>query len=220
MVVSARGGSQGLPGKNIRPMVGRPLIRWSIDAGLAARCATRVVVTTDDPEIAEVARRAGAEVPFLRPAVLAGPDVSGVDPVIHLVEAVGATEPWICLLQPTSPLRTHEDIDAARSLAVDGVDAVLAVTAVRQHARWQRKVGMGGYLEKAFGDAPATRQELESAWCPNGAIYLCRRAVLLSERTLTPTRTVPYAMPGSRSIDIDTLDDFVVAECLLSGLCP
>lgn len=218
IVVAARRGSQGLPGKNVRPMCGKPLIAWTIEAGQAAACASRVLVTTDDKEIAAEAARAGADVPFLRPAHLAASSTPGVEPVIHLVQTVDAPEAFVCLLQPTSPLRTSQDIDAARAMITDDVDAVIGVTEVRQHALWQQRVGPAGFIEKVFGEPPSTRQALgETRYCPNGAVYLCRTHVLLEQRTLTPLRTAAYVMPGSRSVDIDTLDDFNMAECLLAA---
>lgn len=214
-LITARGGSKGVPGKNLRVVGGKPLIAWSIDAARAAACVDRVVVSTDDEAIADVARGCGAEVPFLRPAELARDDTPGIAPVRHAIETVGVTSAWTLLLQPTSPLRTAADIDAAFAVvAATGADAVLGVTAVRQHAAWQRERDEHGWL-RAIEAPPATRQQLPQRFCPNGAIYLCRTAIILEQQTLTPKKTAAYEMPGSRSIDVDLIDDVVMVEALL-----
>jgi CMP-N-acetylneuraminic acid synthetase len=216
-LVTARGGSKGVPGKNIAMVAGKPLIAWSIEAGLRAACVDRVIVSTDDEAIASVARERGADVPFLRPAELARDDTPGVEPVLHALRTLAVALPWTLLLQPTSPLRTAADVDAAFALAIaTGADAVLGVTAVRQHASWQRERDDDGWL-RAIGEAPSTRQQLPQRYCPNGAIYLCRTSVILEQRTLTPTKTAAYEMPGSRSIDVDISDDLLLVNALLGG---
>jgi CMP-N-acetylneuraminic acid synthetase len=105
-VIPARGGSKGIPRKNLRSVAGRPMIAWTIEAALRAECVARVVVSTDDEEIAEVARAAGADVPLMRPVELACDDVPGIAPILHMVEALGGGFPWTAVLQPTSPLRS------------------------------------------------------------------------------------------------------------------
>jgi N-acylneuraminate cytidylyltransferase len=214
-IIGARGGSKGVPGKNIRVVAGKPLIAWTIAAARGAACVDRVVVSTDDEAIADVARACGAEVPFLRPAELARDDTPGIAPVRHALETLGVTSPWTLLLQPTSPLRTSADIDSAFGVAAaTDADAVLGVAAVRQHAAWQRERDDDGWL-RAIETPPATRQQLPQRFCPNGAIYLCRTVVILEQQSLTPTKTAAYEMPGSRSIDVDLIDDLVMVEALL-----
>jgi CMP-N-acetylneuraminic acid synthetase len=135
---------------------------------------------------------------------------------MHCIDALGLPTPtWTLLLQPTSPLRTAADIDAARGLVDErGVDAVLGVTLVRQHAAWHKRVDDEGHVVSLF-DAPPTRQALPISWVPNGAIYLCRTSTLLQQKMLTPKKTAPLVMPGSRSIDVDVADDLVIAGALL-----
>jgi CMP-N,N'-diacetyllegionaminic acid synthase len=216
-VVPARGGSKGIVGKNIVSLAGKPLLQWTIDAARAAACISRVVVSTDDDAIADVARTAGADVPFMRPAALAADDTPGIDPIIHTLETLGVRDGWVCVLQPTSPLRTAADIDGARALAEErGADAVLGVTAVRQHRAWQKQIDDDGWVVSAES-IPATRQALPPMWCPNGALYLVRVDVVLQQRTLLPRRTAHWPMPASRSIDIDIPDDLVLAAALLRG---
>ncbi|HEY1098938.1 MAG TPA: acylneuraminate cytidylyltransferase family protein [Myxococcota bacterium] len=216
-IVPARGGSKGIPRKNITPVGGRPLIAWSIEAARAAQCVRRVIVSTDDDEIAAVARASGAEVPFMRPAALAADGSAGIDPILHAVEALGLDNGWICVLQPTSPLRLAADIDGARALAEErDADGVLGVTAVRQHAAWHKGVDADGWCVTPT-TPPATRQALPSSWCPNGAIYLVKTAVLRAERTLLPRWTALWEMPASRSIDVDVPDDLAIVAALLGA---
>ena len=216
-VIPARGGSKGIPRKNILPVGGKPLLQWTIDAARAAACVDRVVVSTDDEEIADVARALGAEVPFMRPASLARDDTAGIDPILHALEQLGVVDGWTCVLQPTSPLRRASDIDGARQL-VDrrGADAALAVTAVRQHAAWHKLVDDEGWLVTPR-QPPAARQSLPQVWCPNGALYLVKTGVLRAERTLLPRRSTPWEMPASRSVDIDVPDDLAIVAALLGA---
>ena len=214
-IIPARGGSKGIPRKNIVSVGGKPLLQWTIEAACAASCVSRIVVSTDDEEIADTARMLGAEVPFLRSANLARDDTPGIDPIIEMLNTLGTVETWACVLQPTSPLRTAGDIDGARAHAEDcNADAVLGVTRVRQHTAWQRQFNDRGWLIET-PPAPPTRQQLAQYFCPNGAIYLARTEVVTRGRTLTPSRTVAWEMPPSRSLDIDIEDDLIVAEALL-----
>lgn len=216
VLIPARGGSKGIVGKNTRLVGGQPLIAWSIRAAKDAGCVARVVVSTDDPAIAEVAVAHGAEVPFLRPAALAQDDTPGIAPLLHAVTLLQVETPWTLLLQPTSPLRTASDIDGARALAdTRAADAVVSVTPVRQHAAWHREVGSDGWMVAV--ETPSTRQELPRRWCPNGALYLCKTSTLLNEKTLTPARTLAWEMPASRSIDVDIEDDLVLVESLIGA---
>ena len=129
-VITARGGSKGVPGKNLRPLAGKPLLSWTVEAALCAKCVTRTIVSTDAPEIADVAVKAGAEAPFLRPAELASDTASSADVVVHALEQCPGYD-YVLLLQPTSPLRTADDIDAAfaRMLAANG-NACVSVSEV------------------------------------------------------------------------------------------
>jgi CMP-N-acetylneuraminic acid synthetase len=134
-VIPARAGSKGIPGKNIRPLNGRPLLAYSVDAARESRTVTRVVVSTDDEEIARVAREAGAEVPFLRPAALAGDAVPMLDTLQQVVAALKSADAYcpdiIVLLQPTSPLRTAAHVDAAVTLLLEtSADSVVSVVDV------------------------------------------------------------------------------------------
>lgn len=230
-VIPARGGSKGLPGKNIRPLCGLPMIAWTIDAARQAGIpATAVVVSTDDAAIAEIARTSGASVPFRRPDHLATDEATTLDVLMHAVSAVELANPgpagqlgWILLLQPTSPLRTAADITAALDLAATAepdCDSIIAVAERNaEHPRLAKKIDKDGYLTPFLGASleGIRRQDCRpSAVFNNGAIYLTRRSVLMESRRILGDRARALVMPRERSIDVDDEIDFVLAECLLS----
>jgi len=223
-VIPARGGSRGLPRKNVQIVAGRPLIAWTVDAAREARNVGRVIVSTDDAEIAEVARSCGAEVPLLRPAELARDDTPGVEPALHIVEWLAANEKFhagkVILLQPTSPLRTADDIDEAIGLMdARGASAVVGVTPVTSHPAWMKQIASDGTLIDAPGlsDAETLRQQLPPLYVVNGAIYLVARDVLLARRSFYAERTLAYVMPADRSLDIDSSWDLRVADLALAA---
>jgi N,N'-diacetyllegionaminate synthase len=222
-VIPARGGSRSIPRKNLQMVAGRPLLAWTIDAALRARAVERVVVSTDDEEIARVAREWGAEVPVMRPADLARDDTPGIDPVIHMVSWLSDRERYepdvVAILQPTSPLRPARDIDAAVSLYRDrGVKALNSVYRESHPASWTSPMGSDGVLT-AFRpelEEPAVRQEDAGRYAQDGAIYLIDRAHLLANRTLYADPTIAYVMPADRALDIDEPWQLTVADALLS----
>ena len=216
-IVPARSGSKGVPGKNLRPLEGKPLLAYSIEAARAASCVDRVFLSTDCAEIAAVGKESGAEVPQLRPTEIAG-DVAPVSAAVrHLLSCVTESPDFILLLQPTSPFRTAADIDAAFKLLKErGGDAVVSVTEVSDHPFLCRKIDDGALVP--FIESPlntARRQDLPSAYTLNGAIYLIRTEVFLSSDSFFPEGTLAYVMPRERSVDIDTELDLEFAEFLL-----
>lgn len=222
-LITARGGSKGIPRKNVAPCGGRPLIAWTVEAALGSRSLHRVILSTDDEEIADTGRKFGAEVPFLRPPELARDDSTSLDVAEHalrwLAAAEGAMPDYLLLLQPTSPLRTAADIDGAIALARERqADAVLAVCEASPHPYLLRRVTDGGALADfiELKSEPSRRQEYPDAWMLNAAIYLIRPAVLLATRTFQPTGALPYFMPRERSIDIDSPLDLRIADLLLT----
>lgn len=221
-LIPARAGSKGVPNKNIVAVAGRPLIAWSIQAARSSGHAPRVVVSTDSAEFARVCRSHGAEVPFLRPAELAQDHVPSLDPVLHALdwfeENQGYHADYVLLLQPTSPLRTGADIDAAIDLALSKrADAVVSVTPVACHPYWTRKIDSEGRLEEFIHPqvADGRRQDLPKVFGFNGAIYLIRPKVLRRERTWYPEDTYAYVMPTERSLDVDTPWDVTLADMIL-----
>ncbi len=221
-VIPARGGSKSIPGKNLALAGGKPLIAHTIEVALAARCISRVIVSTDSSAIADVARQYGAEVPFIRPAELAQDDTPGIMPVLHAVRWLEEREQWkadyVLLLQPTSPLRSVSDIEASVQLAVDRhADAVVSVCLTERHPYWMKRVTEDGLLvdfvphEKTY----LRRQELPPAYAVNGAIYLVTREVLLGRETFYPERTYAYVMPPERSQDVDKQWDLYLVNLIL-----
>jgi CMP-N,N'-diacetyllegionaminic acid synthase len=213
-----------VPNKNLVPVGGRPLIVWTIQAALAARRPTRVIVSTDSPAIAQVARDAGAETPFLRPAELARDDTPGMAPLVHALRWLEAHEGYrpdaLLCLQPTSPLRGAEDIDAAVDLADStGADAVVSGVAAAQHPYWMKTLDDAGRISPFMSvtPAPARRQDLPPVYALNGAIYLARREVLLERETWYTDRTHMYVMPEERSFDVDTPWDVRLVDIILSA---
>jgi CMP-N-acetylneuraminic acid synthetase len=221
-LITARGGSKGLPRKNIAPLAGKPLMAWTIEAALAARTLRRVIVSTDDEEYAAVAQSWGAEVPFLRPAALATDDSPDIDAIVHALDwlvADGDEPQFVVILQPTSPLRLAEDIDAAVTLAVDtAASAVVSVTEAASHPYLTMRISEDGRLAD-FVPKPSgylRRQDLPAVYTLNGAIYLVRSGVLRSDRSKCPPGAHAYVMPSERSIDIDTAWDLHLADLILS----
>lgn len=221
-VIPARGGSRSVPRKNIAPVAGKPLIAWTIRAAQRSQSISRLIVSTDDEQIAHTARQYGAEVPFLRPTELARADTPGVDPIVHAVEWLHQHEhyqpEYVMVLQPTSPLRTAEDIDAAVQLATErNADSVVSVTTTRHHPYWMKRVAEDGSLHNfvAQDRAYTRRQDLPSAYALNGALYLARREVLLVQRSFYANQTYGYIMPPERSHDVDTPWDLHIVQLVL-----
>ena len=222
-VIAARGGSKTLPGKNVAPFGGKPLIGWTIEAAFQSKAVRRTIVTTDDAVIARTAIDFGAEVPFVRPPELARDETPGVAAVLHAVEWLEQHQDYrpdiVVNLQPTSPLRHGGDIDAAiAQLSQCSADAVVSVTAVDSHPFWMKTIDTAGFLHDFVNQAEPTlnRQSLPPVFALNGAIYLAHRTALLTHRDwYGGGRTAAYVMPFERSVDIDTRWDFLLAEMLL-----
>ena len=224
-LVTARGGSKSIPGKNIKLLGGKPLIAWSIEAALQAPSVGRVLASTDDPEIARIAAKWGAEVPFLRPAELAEDTTPSILVAEHalgwLAEHEGALPEYLLLLQPTSPFRTGEDIEAAATLARrTHADAVVSVTPVDQHPFFMKTLLPDGTMREFMTtDTIYTRrQDLPPVYMLNGAIYLNRATALLRDHNFQPAGTFAYIMPPERSLDLDTPQDWQVAEGVMRAM--
>lgn len=221
-LVPARGGSKGVPGKNLRLLDGRPLVAHSIEAALGARAVERVFLSTDDEAIAEAGRRAGAEVPFLRPAELARDESPMIDVVLHLVDWLdeqGDPLDALCLLQPTTPFRTSGDIDACvELLGSSGADTVLSVRPIPEeyHPRWAYEMDRAGALRLAVDEAEpvSRRQDLPPAVHRDGGIYVTRAEVVRDRRSLYGDRVVGYVSPDPLWVNIDTEEDWDRAQKL------
>ena len=218
-LIPARGGSKGISRKNIRPFCGKPLLQWSIDVALAAPSVDRVVVSTDDPEIAEIARAGGAEVPFLRPAELASDTAPGIAPVLHALQQLPEVSD-VLLMQPTSPLRRVEDVEAIVSLRrQSGCEAAVSVTPSAKHPAWMFALSPQQLLEPLLpATEAACRQQLPPAYALNGALYLASREFLERERSFLTADALGYVMPPERSVDIDSPLDWQWGEFLMQQL--
>jgi CMP-N-acetylneuraminic acid synthetase len=217
-VICARGGSKGLPRKNVLPLAGRPLIAWSVEAARQSTLLDRAVVSTDDPEIAEAARHAGADVPFLRPAHLADDGANIVDAILYTLDTLGEAEGYAVLLQATSPLRTGADIDACIRLCAERkAPAAATVSPAAKSPYWMFHLNDDGSVRPVI-PAPAIanqRQALPPAWVANGAVYVAECDWLRHHRTFwVPDVTQGCIMPAERSVDIDSIIDFRLAEVL------
>lgn len=227
-IITARGGSKSIPRKNVLPLGGKPVIAWSIEAALQSPSVSRVIVSTDDEEIAEVSRDWGAEVPFMRPAELAGDDTPHLAVMFHAIRWLesdqGTLPEFILLLQPTSPLRTSEDIEAAVRIAVEqNADSVLGVTELASHPYQARRTADDGTLTEFIANSPAPgtsktrRQEFPTAYRINGSIYLTRTEVLRDQHTFEPPRTFPYVLPSHRSWELDEPWELYVANLIMEN---
>lgn len=221
-LIPARGGSKSIPRKNIKLLAGKPLIAWTIEAALQSHRLSRVIVSTDDAEIAQVARECGAETPFLRPSELANDDSSSISVVLHAIhwleEREGFLPDYVLLLQPTSPFRSVQDICAAIELAEDRkAIAVIGVSEAERHPYLCKRILDDGTLADFVTSdlAYLRRQDLPPAYALNGAVYLNRRESLLRDHSFHPSGALAYVMPIERSLEIDTPWDWRVAELIL-----
>lgn len=221
-LIPARGGSKGLPHKNIRLLGDKPLIGWTIEAALNSACFTRVVVSTDDAEIADISKSYGAEVPFQRPAELANDQAKSIDVVIQALqwfEGLGQKFDQIALLQPTSPLRNASDIQKALDVFnLKKAGAVVSICECEHSPLWMNTVGedlsMCDFLSKSILNQ--NRQGLKQYYRLNGAIYLADIQYLKDCCGFFGPRTYAYVMPQERSVDIDSELDLRFAWFLLS----
>ncbi|MBF0522459.1 MAG: acylneuraminate cytidylyltransferase family protein [Candidatus Omnitrophica bacterium] len=222
-LILARGGSKGIPDKNITDFCGKPLIAWTIDAAKKSRFLSRIAVSTDSLKIAKVAKKYGAEIPFLRPKELASDKSPSDESIVHALrwyeEHEGYVPEFLMLLQPTSPLRTAEDIDNCVRLLIKKngkVDGVVSVKEAQEHPLWMKKINSEGLVENAIKNAkvPTQRQQLPPLYSLNGAVYLVKTDCFLNGKRLIPKKTAAYVMPRERSVDIDDVVDLAMAQCL------
>jgi CMP-N,N'-diacetyllegionaminic acid synthase len=215
-VIPARGGSKGLPGKNIREVGGKPLLAWTIEAARSSSCIDRVILSSDDQQIIDVARRHDCEVPFVRAPGLASDTAPTIAVVLDALDRCPGYE-WVILLQPTSPLRTAADIDAAFALCLEAcAPACVSVSPARESPYWMFRLGAGGRLQPLLEtDRASRRQDLPVVYSLNGAIYVARVDWLRRQQAFATPETVAYTMPVERSLDIDTEHDLSELKSLL-----
>lgn len=223
-IIPARGGSRGVPRKNIRPLAGRPLLVHTIAQALAARCITRLVVSTDDTEIGAIARQNGAEV-IWRPAEISGDTATTESALLHALDTLQVTGDYtpdlVVLLQCTSPLRLPGDIDRAVEMLLEsGADSLLSVV---PFSRFLWRIGADGRPQPYNYDyrrRPRRQEYASGLYMENGAIYIMRPRVLREEHNCLGGRIVCYVMHPLTAVEIDAPEDFALVEAILAGPWP
>lgn len=222
-LIPARGGSKGLPRKNILPLYGKPLIAWTIEQALSSRYIDKVFVSTDDREIAEISKKHGAEVPFLRPEELARDDSPTIDTIAHTLnyfEQNNESFAILALLEPTSPLRKKGDLDNALRLLVDNLsitESIVSVGEVHMENPFITKVIDNGFVKpliKKESHIIFQRQQLPKVYFPYGVIYAATSASLKKDKTFYQETTIPYFIERWQNYEIDDEVDFFIIEQL------
>lgn len=216
-LIPARGGSKGIPHKNIKPLAGKPLIHYSIDVARELTTDNNICVSTDDDEIIKVVEDYGLKVPFKRPAELATDTASTNDVILHAIdyyESIGKSYDVIVLLQPTSPLRRSQHVREALSLYKSDVDMVISVR--KSHAATVLcEENNDGFLELTLNKRAKRRQDIENYYEYNGAIYIINIKSIKREPLSKFSKKLKYIMDETSSIDIDSIKDLCIAEILL-----
>ena len=222
-VIPARGGSKGLPGKNIKMLCGKPLIFYTIEQARQSKYIDRVIVSTEDDEIAKTALEYGAEVPFVRPMALAGDNASTVDVLLHAINWLEEKEKYffdiLVLLHVTTPLRSVEDINKSITLMVDEkADNVFSVTEAHRNPYFNMvEESSDGFVRLVKEGCFSTRQSAPKVYDMNASIYVWWKEILKEKKKILLDNTKIYIMPKERSIDIDDSLDFRIAETLLTN---
>ncbi len=224
-IIPARGGSKGLPGKNTRLLHGMPLVAWPIQAALNSRWIDRVVVTTDDMEIAAIAKASGADVPFIRPAHLAADTSPSSDAILHALAYCTAEDgeyAYIVVLEPTSPLTESVDIDKALEtlVATDRLSIVGTSQVGSSHPAYCAMMGEDGCLKPFNRDhfgSPLRRQDVDALYFFDGSLYISDVDKYREAATFYHESTLPYIVPAWKSLEIDTLLDFLMVETVMQN---
>lgn len=223
-IIPARGGSKGLPQKNIKSLCGKPLIGWTIEQAKASKYIDNIFVTTDCQKIAEVSEFFGISVPFLRPAELARDATSTIDVVEHVVNYFLSEKneyDYILLLEPTSPLRKQDDIDLAIELAVnnESADGVISVGEVHmEHPMIVKKINNEGKITPYINNTKklTQRQQADQAYFPYGVLYLIKTDVLIREKAFYTNNIIPYFIERWQNYEVDDIYDFITIEAILN----
>ncbi|OSM01805.1 cytidylyltransferase domain-containing protein [Magnetofaba australis] len=216
-VIPARGGSKGLPRKNVIDLDGKPLIGWTIDSAKGCPYLDRVILSSDDAEIMRIARDLGCDVPFVRPAELARDDSPAIDVFIHALDTLTESYDYLVVLQATTPLRIAQDISACLEICEkEKAPACVTVFEPRHHPYWTFKLDDNQRLEQLMeGEIPYRRQLLPDCYALNGAVYVARTDWLRETRSFLTAETRGHVMPADRSTDIDTWRDLMWIQMLL-----
>jgi len=218
-IIPARCGSKELPGKNIRDLCGKPMIAYTIEAALRSKYIKNVIVSTDCKEIEDVAKEFGAKSHFLRPEELALDDSKAIDNYIYTVDRLNNDFDYsidsFVVLQPTSPFRRESDIDNAIDIFKEkNADSVVSYTKEQHPIEWHKYLTEEDRFENIFDERLLNRQKFKPSYFPNGAIYVFNYE-LIKQNLYYSDNSYAYIMPRSRSVDVDTLEDFQYAEFLM-----
>ncbi len=223
-VITARGGSKGVPRKNIKMLGGKPLIAYKIIAAKKCRCEKRIIVSTDDEEIAEISRKYGAEVPFMRPTELATDTASSVDVVLHAMNWVSEDSKekydFICMLEPSSPFASYNDLEMSLQLIDQtNADTLLGMKEVDVNTIFVHPLDNDGKLSEfyfAIKDMKSIRrQDQKKEYTMNGCMYVAKWDYFVKNKLFHSVNSIPYIMPEERSIEIDTPLDYEIAKYLI-----
>jgi len=218
-IIPARGGSKGVPRKNIRLLAGKPLIAWTIAEAKKSKYIDRLILSSEDDEIIEVARDFGCEIPFKRPVELAQDETPGIEPVIHAINTLEEKYDFVVLLQPTSPLRTVEDIDGCiQHCILTESPACVSLTEVQQSPYWMYHLDDNMKLKPFVqnGEEINRRQDLPKVYALNGAVYIAESRFILKHKSFLAKETTGYVISIENSVDIDTELDFAYCEWLIN----
>ena len=220
-IIPARGGSKGLTRKNVKDLVQKPLIAYTIESAKNSKYLDRIIVSTDDDEISSVSKSYGAEVPFIRPIELAQDDTPGIEPILHclnwlLIEQDYVPD-YVCVLQCTSPLRNNHQIDEAiEEIFEKNADSIISVYESDKSPYWMKKIENGKLKSFLYKNKDYTRrQDIPKTYMLNGAIYICKTKLLIKNRSWYSENTIPYIMDKNTSVDIDDINDFRFVEYLM-----
>jgi len=216
-IIPARGGSKGIPRKNIKILAGEPLIAWTIEEAKKSKYIDRLILSSEDDEIIRVAKEWGCEVPFKRPIELAQDDTPGIEPVIHAINTLKEKYDYVCLLQPTSPLRKVEHIDGCIEKCINSnADSCVSVTEVDKHPYWMYEIDTEEKLKPLFLEKNVTRrQDLPKVYALNGAVYIAKTEWISETKSFISDQTVGFSMEKLLSLDIDDEIDFKICDYLL-----
>ena len=223
-IIPARGGSKGLPGKNIKNLHGKPLIAWTIENAINSNLIDEIVVSTDSNEIANISETYGAKVPFLRPSIFSTDNATSLSVVEHCLnfyrENLNKSFDIVALLEPTSPIREKDDLDKMVKILKDNYDrfdAVVSIGEVRDHPAYMKTIEKNGFISPLIKDLipEGRRQDEKQVFFPFGVCYLIKTSSLISQKTFYPKRTYGYKISESQCIEIDNLIDFLCVETII-----
>lgn len=219
-IIPARGGSKGVPKKNIKILGDKPLIQWTIDAAIKSKLIDRVILSTDDHEIAQTCKQFDIEIPFMRPGYLAKDDSLAVDNYLYTIERLkkefGFKENEFIVLLPTSPFRSCDDIDEAIDVFYSqSADSIISCCEIEHPVEWALGLDSSGKIISNIAKIK-NRQDYKKKYRANGAIYILKYSLLKTTKTYFNKNSVAYIMPPEKSIDIDTQIDFKFAEFLIN----